>query len=121
MARDHRKLDAFVLADEMAIAVYRASANFPRSETYGLQSQLRRAAISTPTNIVEGCSRDGQAEYLRFLEIALGSARETQYLVSLAKRLSMLSTDTERLLEDLSARVVGTLVNLRRSLKALKP
>jgi four helix bundle protein len=117
MARDHRKLDAFLLADEMVVAVYRVTAALPKSETYGLQSQIRRASVSTPTNIVEGCSRDSQADYLRFLEIALGSARETQYLLGLARRLALLPADAVRPLEAQGSRVVGTLVNLRRSIK----
>ena len=92
MPRKHRKLDAFRLADELAIAVYFASADFPPHERYGLQSQLRRAAVSTPTNIVEGCARESEGDYLRFLYIALGSAREALYLMSVAKRLSLLET-----------------------------
>lgn len=117
MARDHRKLDAFLLADELVLVVYRVTAALPKSETFGLQSQIRRAAVSAPTNIVEGCSRDSEADYLRFLEIALGSARETQYLLGLARRLSLLAADATRPLEDQCARVIGTLINLRRSLK----
>ena len=117
MARDHRKLDAFKLADQLAIAVYQATAEFPASERYGLRSQLRRAAVSTPTNIVEGCARDSQGDYLRFLDIALGSAREALYLMSLAKRLSMLETVEASKIEALGERVAGSLVNLRRSLQ----
>jgi four helix bundle protein len=117
MARDHRKLDAFKLADQLALAVYVATADFPPNERYGLQSQLRRAAVSTPTNIVEGCARDSEADYLRFLDIALGSAREALYLMSLAKRLSMFERTDAGRIESLGERVAGAIVNLRRSLR----
>jgi four helix bundle protein len=117
MARDHRKLDAFKLADELALAVYMATAGFPRSERYGFQSQLRRAAVSTPTNIVEGCARDSQGDYLRLLDIAVGSARETLYLMSIARRLSLFEKGDATQIESLGERVAGSLVNLRKSLK----
>ena len=117
MARDHRKLDAFKLADELALAVYVATADFPPNERYGLQSQLRRAAISTPTNIVEGCARESQGDYLRFLDIALGSAREAAYLITLGKRLSMFEKQDLTRVEKLADRVAGALVNLRKSLQ----
>ena len=85
--RDHTKLRAFELADEIAILIYRTTKEFPKDEIYGLTSQMRRAAISVPSNIVEGCARESQIEYLRFLEIAFGSLRELHYQFSLSKRL----------------------------------
>ena len=85
--RDHRKLRAFELADEVALLIYRATREFPKEETYGLTSQMRRAAVSVPSNIVEGAARESQAEYLRFLEIAFGSLRELHYQFGLSKRL----------------------------------
>jgi four helix bundle protein len=85
--RDHSKLRAYELADEIALLVYRISKDFPKDEIYGLTSQMRRAAVSVPSNIVEGCARESQQEYLRFLEIAFGSLRELRYQLSLAKRL----------------------------------
>ena len=81
MSRNHEKLRVFQLADTLALTVYRHTACFPATERYGLQSQLRRAAISVATNIVEGCARRSRADYARFLDIALGSATETDYLL----------------------------------------
>ena len=66
--RDHTKLRAFELADEVAVLIYRATRGFSKEEIYGLTSQMRRAAVSVPSNIVEGCVRESQAEYLRFLD-----------------------------------------------------
>ena len=85
--RDHTKLRAFQLADEVALLIYQVTRNFPREEIYGLTSQMRRAAVSVPSNIVEGCARESQAEYLRFLEIAFGSLRELHYQFGFSKRL----------------------------------
>ena len=83
-----------------------------------MQSQLRRAAVSTATNIVEGCARESQGDYLRFLDIALGSAREVVYLITLGKRLSMFGKQDLTRVEKLADRVAGALVNLRTSLQA---
>ena len=85
--RDHNKLQAFQLADESTLLIYRLTKGFPKEELYGLTSQMRRAAVSIPSNIVEGCSRETEAEYLRYLEIAFGSLRELHCQLSLAKRL----------------------------------
>jgi four helix bundle protein len=84
--RDHTKLRAFELADEVAVLTYRVTAGFPQEERYGLTSQIRRAAVSVPSNIVEGCARESQADYLRFLYIAFGSLREPHYQINFSKR-----------------------------------
>lgn len=89
--RDHTKLRAFELADKMVLMIYRLTKSFPREELYGITSQIRRAAISVPSNIVEGCARESEAEYLRFLEIAFGSLRELHYQFDLSKRLGYLN------------------------------
>ena len=67
--RDHTKLRAFELADELVVIIYRVSRNFPKEETYGLTSQIRRAAVSVPSNIVEGCARNSKVEYKRSIEM----------------------------------------------------
>lgn len=87
IVRNHKKLRAFILADEIAIMIYRITLGFPKEEVYGLTSQMRRSAVSIPSNIVEGCARESQAEYFRFLEIAFGSLRELHYQFDLARRL----------------------------------
>ncbi|HTL52012.1 MAG TPA: four helix bundle protein [Planctomycetota bacterium] len=88
--RDHRKLDAFRLADELALAIYTATREFPQEERYSLAIQMRRAAVSVASNIVEGAARDTQAEYARFLNIAFSSSKELGYQISLAARLKYL-------------------------------
>ena len=88
--RDHTKLRAFDLADEVALLIYRLTADFPEEERYGLTSQMRRSAVSVPSNIVEGCARDSQADYLRFLYVAFGSLRELHCQLGLSKRLGLL-------------------------------
>jgi four helix bundle protein len=117
MSTDHRKLDAFKLADELAIRVYSATANFPAAERYGLCAQIRRAAISAPTNIVEGCARDTDREYARFLEISFGSTREVIYLVDLASRLKMFDTAAAKELVQFGGRVAAALAALRKSIR----
>jgi four helix bundle protein len=91
--KDFRELKVWIRSHALALDVYRATAGFPKEELYGLTSQIRRAATSIPTNIAEGCGRDGDAELKRFLNIALGSACELDYLVLLATELNYLGRD----------------------------
>ena len=115
--RDHTKLRAFELADEVAIMIYRITRNFPKEEVYGLTSQLRRAAVSVPSNIVEGCARESCAEYLRFLEISFGSLKELHYQFSLAIRLGYAdqagSLEWDAKLEE-TEKVLGALIRSQR-------
>jgi four helix bundle protein len=90
MARDHRKLRVFDNADGLALRVYHATRGLPPEERYSLQAQIWRAALGVPTNIVEGCARDSDKEYGRFINIALSSAAETHYLLSVARRLRLM-------------------------------
>jgi four helix bundle protein len=85
--RDHKKLRAFEVADQLAMLTYKQTTSLPKDELFGLVSQMRRAAVSVVSNIVEGCSRSSTVEYIRFLEVAYGSARELEYQISLSERL----------------------------------
>ena len=117
MPRYHRKLAAFSLADDLALKVYSLTTRFEPTEHYGLRLQIRRAAVSVPTNIVEGSARESQAEFLRFLEIAFGSSREVVYLADLSRRLGFLeAAGADRVTAD-GNRVAATLGALRRSLR----
>ena len=71
--RDHRRLKAFDIADEVALETYRLTKSFPKEEVYGLIAQMRRAAVSISSNIVEGCARDSRAEYLRWDGVGVGA------------------------------------------------
>ena len=115
--RDHKKLRAFQLADDLAVAIYEVTASFPGSEKFGLTSQLRRAAVSVPSNIVEGCARSTLSDYLRFLGIAYGSACELQYQLSLAHRLGFADESRLRGTSDLAVETSKVIGGLIRSLR----
>jgi four helix bundle protein len=118
VSRDHRKLQAFQLADALVVPVYRATSRFPAEERFGLCGQIRRAAVSVTTNTVEGSARRTLAEYVSFLTVATGSAVEARYLLDVALRLGYLSKDVETELGHGYDRVLACLQSLIRSLEA---
>lgn len=97
--RDFRSLQVWEKAHKLTFAVYKLTGTFPKEEIYGLTSQLRRASASIPTNIAEGCGRDGEAELRRFMQIAMGSASEVEYLLLLTHDLGLLENETYKQLE----------------------
>lgn len=115
--RDHTKLRAFELADALALRVYDATRIFPKDEIFGLTSQMRRAGVSVASNIVEGCARSSEADFIRFLEIAYGSARELEYQATLATRLGYLQATEATELSQLCVETSKVLNGLIRSLR----
>jgi four helix bundle protein len=85
--KDFRQLKVWEKSHQLALSVYKATKKFPKEELYGLTSQIRRASMSIPTNIAEGCGRNTDKEFARFLQIAMGSASETEYQLILARDL----------------------------------
>jgi four helix bundle protein len=96
MGRDYTKIKAWQLADEFALLVYKATKEFPKSEIWGLTSQMRRAAVSVPANIVEGSARRNRNEYLQFLYIAMSSLAESSYYVNFAKKCGYLDSNSHK-------------------------
>ena len=96
---------------------YKVASSFPKDEIYGLNSQLRRAAVSSPANLAEGHGRDGLGEYVHFLGIAQGSLRETETPILIAGRLGMVSKEKLNEVLSLSNEVSKMLGSLIRSLK----
>jgi len=118
MPRDPYKLEAFLAADALVVEVYKASRAFPSEERYGLQSQIRRAAVSVAANLVEGCARPSQREYLHFVSIAIASASELRYLLELSVRLELIAAETVADLSRGYGGVIRRLQALRTSLTA---
>lgn len=92
--QNFRKLAVWQKAHEITLVVYRISSTFPSDERFGLTSQIRRCASSVPANIAEGSARGSDADYARFLQIALGSSAELDYHLLLAHDLEFLDLDT---------------------------
>jgi four helix bundle protein len=90
--QDFRNLEVWRKAHTLVLDVYRLTESFPRSEMFGLSSQIRRSASSIPTNLAEGCGRT-QPEFGRFVQIAFGSACELEYQLLLARDLGFLTPD----------------------------
>ena len=112
-----RDLQVWQLGMNLVVAVYRATETLPRSELYGLTSQMRRAAVSIPSNIAEGHARRSDGAYLNHLRIALGSQAELLTEIEAAARLNFLNSETATALVAQVDQVRQVLHGLRRSLE----
>ena len=111
---DYRKLKVWRKAHELALFTYRATERMPRTEQYGLTSQMRRAAVSVPSNIAEGASRNGDRDMARFIGMAIGSVNELQYQFRFATDLGWISGDAQRHAEASTSEIRAMLDGLRR-------
>lgn len=119
---DFRKMAAWEKADDLVVAVYEASQNFPPDERFGLTSQLRRAAVSVPANIAEGAGRQTLKEFRQFLYTARGSLNEVEYYLHLAQRLAYMTdeqvTDLKQTRQEVGRTLQGLINWTSREIKA---
>lgn len=116
--KTHKDLDVWKKAVDFVTDLYKETQNFPKEELYGLTSQMRRAAISVPSNIAEGAARQSNKEYIRFLYISLGSLMEidTQLIIALnleyieIKKYEVLKVDIDEI-----GRMLNGLINYRKT------
>jgi four helix bundle protein len=116
--KDFRKQKVWQKGHNLTLALYQATAGFPKEERYGLTTQIRRAGSSIPANIAEGCGRDGDAELARFLQIAKGSASELEYHLLLAHDLGFLNDVNYEQLSKKTTELKQMLTSFIKKLKA---
>jgi four helix bundle protein len=100
----YERFDAWKIAHQLAMDVYKVTEGWPAHEKYGLTAQIRRAAISAPTNIAEGSAKRGPRELRRYLDISLGSLSEVSYLLRFTRDRGILNDEDFRALDDLRNR-----------------
>ena len=115
--RDFKKYNVWELSHTFTLKVYELTKEFPANEIYGISSQIKRASVSIPTNISEGCGRESDPDFNRFLSIALGSACEVEYLLLLAKDLNFMSTDLHKQLDTDINLIKKKIFSLKQKLK----
>lgn len=116
--KDFRQLKVWEKSHQLVLAVYKATKEFPKEELYGLTSQIRRASTSIPTNIAEGCGRNTDADFARFLQMAMGSASETEYQLLLSLDLGFLNKEQYDKLNPDVIEVKRMLASLLKTLRA---
>ncbi|MBA3671726.1 MAG: four helix bundle protein [Gemmatimonadaceae bacterium] len=114
--QDFRKLLVWEKSHQLAMEIYRIAGRFPRADGLALTSQLRRSALSIPTNLAEGAGKLSDVEFRRFIQIALGSASECQYHLLVARELKLINEETYVQLRDRMAEVRRMLTGLSKKL-----
>jgi four helix bundle protein len=111
----HKDLDIWKLSVELVVRIYDVTRSFPNEESYGLTSQMRRAAVSVPSNIAEGAARRHNGEYVQFLYIAPGSLSELETQLIIAEKLKYISADmlVFNMLEDVRKKLIALIKYLK--------
>ena len=106
---NHKELDVWKKSMDLVELIYKLSSSFPENERFGLTSQIRRAAVSVPSNIAEGAGRKGDKEFVQFLHIALGSLSEieTQYLIAVRLNYIEKNNNMEVSINDVKRVILG--------------
>ena len=116
--KDFRSLNVWEKSHELALLIYKHSKQYPKEELFGLTSQIRRASVSVPTNIAEGCGRGSDNDFARFIQIALGSASELEYLIQLSFDLNYIKNEIFTTLTDKTIHIKKMLTSLLKTLRA---
>lgn len=116
--KDFRGLKVWERGHKLTLAIYKITSGFPREEMYGLTSQIRRSCASIPTNISEGCGRSSDKELARFIEIAIGSASELEYLLLLSRDIELINGADFKALIAEAIEVKKMLISFYKKLKA---
>ena len=116
--KPHKRLDVWNKSIDLTVDIYKVSETFPRTEVYGLTGQMRRAAVSIPSNIAEGAARQTKKEFINFLHMAQGSLSELDTQLVIASKLEYISMETyqeiENKLEPISKMLTGLIKSLKR-------
>ena len=116
--KDFKKQKVWQKSHQLTLDIYKVTENFPKEELYGLTSQIRRSCASIPANISEGCGRETDADFSRFLQIAMGSATELEYHLMLSFDLGYLHDHDYEHLSNGTLEVKKMLTSLIKKLKA---
>lgn len=124
MKRAHKKLDVWRESVDLATHIYKSTENFPKTEIYGLTSQIRRAVISISSNVAEGAARHSPKEFYHFLTIAGGSLSELDTQIEIAFNLNFITTeqkqDIDKKIDSISAKLAGLIQNVKKKINGEK-
>ena len=116
MEKPHKQLEAWKQSMDLVIEIYRTTENFPSQEIYGLTNQIRRAAVSIPSNIAEGAAKQTKKEFTNYLHMAQGSLSELDTQIELARRLGYLDDENWKILDQRMERIDKMITGLIRHL-----